>query len=143
MENSCDKTLLETRRSIPESNRSEIEFVVEPDIAEDVPKYNLIILFLKSFFKFYNFFHSRLSDLLMLPNHQLARRVISLSLRANELANAVLLSKEHLIKTRNEKQKGLRTEKQNTANRLREQKKHFEGIVSRHQGFIEQVKRDP
>ncbi|XP_055906450.1 centrosomal protein of 131 kDa isoform X2 [Eupeodes corollae] len=121
VENSCDKTLLETRRSIPESNRSEIEFVVEPDIAEDVPK---------------------LSDLLMLPNHQLARRVISLSLRANELANAVLLSKEHLIKTRNEKQKGLRTEKQNTANRLREQKKHFEGIVSRHQGFIEQLLKD-
>ncbi|XP_055857329.1 centrosomal protein of 131 kDa isoform X2 [Episyrphus balteatus] len=121
VENSCDKTLLETRRSIPESNRSEIEFVVEPDIAEDVPK---------------------LSDLLMLPNHQLARRVIGLSLRANELANAMLLSKEHIIKIRNEKQKGIRSEKQNTANRLREQKKHFEGIVARHQGFIEQLLKD-
>lgn len=38
VEDSCEKTLLETRRSIPESNRSEVEFVVEPDIAEDVPK---------------------------------------------------------------------------------------------------------
>lgn len=38
VEDSCEKTLLETRRSIPESNRSEVEFVVEPDIVEDVPK---------------------------------------------------------------------------------------------------------
>ncbi|GBP09253.1 Centrosomal protein of 131 kDa [Eumeta japonica] len=28
----------ETRRSMPDTNRSEVEFVVEPDIAEDVPK---------------------------------------------------------------------------------------------------------
>lgn len=38
VEDSCEKTLMETRRSMPDSNRSEIEFVVEPDIAEDVPK---------------------------------------------------------------------------------------------------------
>lgn len=38
VESSCDKAILETRRSIPESNRSEIEFVIEPDITEDVPK---------------------------------------------------------------------------------------------------------
>lgn len=38
VEDSCEKTLLETRRSMPDSNRSEVEFVVEPDIAEDVPK---------------------------------------------------------------------------------------------------------
>lgn len=38
VESSCDKTILETRRSIPESSRSEIEFAIEPDIAEDVPK---------------------------------------------------------------------------------------------------------
>uniref|UniRef100_A0A0A1XT81 5-azacytidine-induced protein 1 n=1 Tax=Zeugodacus cucurbitae TaxID=28588 RepID=A0A0A1XT81_ZEUCU len=121
VEDSCDRTLLETRRSIPESNRSEIEFVVEPDVAEDVPK---------------------LADLLMLPNHQLARRVIALSLRANELANAVYLSKEHVMKVRTEKQKGIRTEKANSANRLREQKKHYEAIVKRHQGFIEQLLKD-
>ncbi|XP_014085665.2 centrosomal protein of 131 kDa [Bactrocera oleae] len=121
VEDSCDRTLLETRRSIPESNRSEIEFVVEPDIAEDVPK---------------------LADLLMLPNHQLARRVIALSLRANELANAVYLSKEHVMKVRTEKQKSIRTEKATAANRLREQKKHYELIVKRHQGFIEQLLKD-
>ncbi|XP_053964329.1 centrosomal protein of 131 kDa [Anastrepha ludens] len=121
VEDSCDRTLLETRRSIPESNRSEIEFVVEPDIAEDVPK---------------------LADLLMLPNHQLARRVIALSLRANELANAVYLSKEHVMKVRTEKQKSIRTEKANAANRMREQKKHYEAIVKRHQGFIEQLLKD-
>uniref|UniRef100_A0A0K8V8E0 5-azacytidine-induced protein 1 n=1 Tax=Bactrocera latifrons TaxID=174628 RepID=A0A0K8V8E0_BACLA len=121
VEDSCDRTLLETRRSIPESNRSEIEFVVEPDIAEDVPK---------------------LADLLMLPNHQLARRVIALSLRANELANAVYLSKEHVMKVRTEKQKSIRTEKATAANRLREQKKHYETIVKRHQGFIEQLLKD-
>ncbi|XP_017476876.1 PREDICTED: centrosomal protein of 131 kDa [Rhagoletis zephyria] len=121
VEDSCDRTLLETRRSIPESNRSEMEFVVEPDIAEDVPK---------------------LADLLMLPNHQLARRVIALSLRANELANAVYLSKEHVIKVRTEKQKCIRTEKAHAANRMREQKKHYETIVKRHQGFIEQLLKD-
>ncbi|TMW52960.1 hypothetical protein DOY81_001993 [Sarcophaga bullata] len=121
VENSCEKALMETRRSMPDSNRSEVEFVVEPDIAEDVPK---------------------LSDLLMLPNHQLARRVIALSLRANELANAVQLSKEHVIKIRTEKQKSIRSEKANAANRMKEQKKHYETIVKRHQGFIEQLLKD-
>ncbi|XP_061393155.1 centrosomal protein of 131 kDa [Musca vetustissima] len=121
VEDSCEKTLLETRRSMPDSNRTEVEFVVEPDIAEDVPK---------------------LSDLLMLPNHQLARRVIALSLRANELANAVHLSKEHVMKIRTEKQKTIRAEKANSANRMREQKKHYETIVKRHQGFIEQLLKD-
>lgn len=38
VEDSCEKTLMETRRSMPDSNRTEVEFVVEPDIAEDVPK---------------------------------------------------------------------------------------------------------
>lgn len=38
VEDSCEKALMETRRSMPDSNRSEVEFVVEPDIAEDVPK---------------------------------------------------------------------------------------------------------
>ncbi|XP_011292941.1 centrosomal protein of 131 kDa [Musca domestica] len=121
VEDSCEKTLLETRRSMPDSNRTEVEFVVEPDIAEDVPK---------------------LSDLLMLPNHQLARRVIALSLRANELANAVHLSKEHVMKIRTEKQKTIRAEKANSANRMKEQKKHYETIVKRHQGFIEQLLKD-
>ncbi|XP_073845616.1 centrosomal protein dilatory isoform X2 [Musca autumnalis] len=121
VEDSCEKTLLETRRSMPDSNRTEVEFVVEPDIAEDVPK---------------------LSDLLMLPNHQLARRVIALSLRANELANAVHLSKEHIMKIRTEKQKTIRAEKANSANRMKEQKKHYETIVKRHQGFIEQLLKD-
>ncbi|XP_075167994.1 centrosomal protein dilatory [Haematobia irritans] len=121
VEDSCEKTLLETRRSMPDTNRTEVEFVVEPDIAEDVPK---------------------LSDLLMLPNHQLARRIIALSLRANELANAVHLSKEHVIKIRTEKQKSIRSEKANSANRMKEQKKHYETIVKRHQGFIEQLLKD-
>lgn len=88
----------------------------------------------------FSIFRFRLADLLMLPNHQLARRVIALSLRANELANAVYLSKEHVMKVRSEKQKCIRTEKATTANRLREQKKHYEAIVKRHQGFIEQVR---
>ncbi|KAM7343644.1 centrosomal protein dilatory [Cochliomyia hominivorax] len=121
VEDSCEKTLMETRRSMPDTNRSEVEFVVEPDIAEDVPK---------------------LSDLLMLPNHQLARRVIALSLRANELANAVHLAKEHVMKVRTEKQKSIRSEKTNANNRMKEQKKHYEAIVKRHQGFIEQLLKD-
>ncbi|XP_055372788.1 centrosomal protein of 131 kDa [Condylostylus longicornis] len=121
VENDCDRTLLETRRSIPETNRTEIEFSIEPDIAEDVPK---------------------LADLLMLPNHQLARRIISLSLRANELANGIQLAKQHVEHIRQEKQKSLRVEKQNTSKRIEEQKKHFESIISRHQTFIEQLLKD-
>ena len=77
--------------------------------------------------------------MLLLPNHQLARRVITLSLRANELANAIHLSKEHVCQLKSEKQKMLRAEKASGANRLKEQKKHFESVVQRHQGFIEQV----
>uniref|UniRef100_A0A1B0C0L0 5-azacytidine-induced protein 1 n=1 Tax=Glossina palpalis gambiensis TaxID=67801 RepID=A0A1B0C0L0_9MUSC len=117
VEDSCEKTLLETRLTKP----SEIGFVVEPDIVEDVPK---------------------LSDLLMLPNHQLARKIIALSLRANELANALLLSKEHVAKIRTEKQKIVRSEKSNAALRMREQKKRYEIIVCRHQAFIEQLLKD-
>ncbi|XP_017066693.1 centrosomal protein of 131 kDa [Drosophila eugracilis] len=121
VESSCDKTLMETRRSIPDSNRSEVEFVVEPDITDEVPK---------------------LSELLMLPNHQLARRVIALSLRANELANAIHMSKEHVFQLRGEKQKSLRAEKSTAAAKLRDQKKHYEEVVTRHQGFIEQLLKD-
>ncbi|EDV98126.1 GH22846 [Drosophila grimshawi] len=121
VESSCDKTLMETRRSMPDSNRSEVEFVVEPDITDEVPK---------------------LSELLMLPNHQLARRVIALSLRANELANAIHLSKEHVVQLRSEKQKSLRAEKSNSSSKMRDQKKHYEEVVTRHQGFIEQLLKD-
>ncbi|XP_032293048.1 centrosomal protein of 131 kDa isoform X1 [Drosophila virilis] len=121
VESSCDKTLMETRRSMPDSNRSEVEFVVEPDVTDEVPK---------------------LSELLMLPNHQLARRVIALSLRANELANAIHLSKEHVLQLRTEKQKSLRAEKSNSVAKIREQKKHYEEVVTRHQGFIEQLLKD-
>lgn len=74
-----------------------------------------------------------------LTSEQLARRVISLSLRANELSTAVQLSKEHLEKVHCEKQKIVRLEKQMTQARLKEQKNHYENIVTRHQGFIEQV----
>lgn len=74
-----------------------------------------------------------------LTSEQLARRVISLSLRANELSTAVQLSKEHLEKVQCEKQKIVRLEKQMTQARLKEQKNHYESIVTRHQGFIEQV----
>ncbi|KAH8345493.1 hypothetical protein KR084_005222, partial [Drosophila pseudotakahashii] len=121
VESSCDKTLMETRRSMPDSNRSEVEFVVEPDVTDEVPK---------------------LSELLMLPNHQLARRVIALSLRANELANAIHMSKEHVFQLRGEKQKSLRAEKSTGAAKLRDQKKHYEEVVTRHQGFIEQLLKD-
>lgn len=80
-----------------------------------------------------------MADLLILPNQQLARRIISLSLRTNELSNAIQLSKEHMDKVRGDKARAIRLEKQTAQTRLKEQKSHYEGIVTRHQGFIEQV----
>lgn len=80
-----------------------------------------------------------MADLLMLPNQQLARRVIALSLRANELAQAMHLSREQMASVRSEKAKSVRTEKQTAAVRLTDQKRHFETVIQRHQGFIEQV----
>ncbi len=80
-----------------------------------------------------------MSDLVILPNHQLARRIVALTLRANELSNAIQLSKEHMAHVRADKQKAIRIEKQNSQARIAEQKNHFESIVTRHQGFIEQV----
>lgn len=80
-----------------------------------------------------------MADLLMLPNQQLGRRIISLSLRANELSNAIQLSKEHMEKVRGDKARSIRLEKQAGQTRLKEQKTHYESIVARHQGFIEQV----
>lgn len=74
-----------------------------------------------------------------MPNQQLARRIVALSLRANELSNAVQLSKEHMAKVRQDKLKAIRCEKQNCQSRITEQKNHFENVVVRHQGFIEQV----
>lgn len=78
----------------------------------------------------------------MLPNHQLARRIVKLSLRANELSNAIQLSKEHVSNVRGDKAKSLRLEKLNGQNRLKDQKKHYEEIVARHQTFIEQLIKD-
>lgn len=78
----------------------------------------------------------------MLPNHQLARRIVKLSLRANELSNAIQLSKEHVSNVRSDKAKTLRLEKMNGQNRLKDQKKHYEEIVARHQTFIEQLIKD-
>lgn len=80
-----------------------------------------------------------MSDLILLSNDQLARKVVNLSLRANELTNAIQLSKEHVEKIRMDNQKLIRTEKQMSQNRMREQKSHYEAVVARHQEFIEQV----
>lgn len=77
-----------------------------------------------------------------MPNHQLARRIVKLSLRANELSNAIQLSKEHVANVRNDKAKVLRLEKLSGQGRLKEQKKHYEEIVARHQTFIEQLIKD-
>lgn len=75
----------------------------------------------------------------MYPSEQLARKVVSLSLRANELTNAIHMSKEHMDKLKSANQKLLRAEKQVTQTRLKEQKNHYETVVARHQEFIEQV----
>lgn len=80
-----------------------------------------------------------MSDLTLLSNDQLARKVVNLSLRANELTNAIQLSKEHVEKIRLDNQKLIRNEKQMSQNRMREQKSHYEAVVARHQEFIEQV----
>lgn len=96
-------------------------------------------------FQIFNIFHfliSRVSELLMLTNHQLCRKIVNLSLRVNELNNAIQLSKEHVSNVRAEKMKTIRLEKQNTQKRLNEQKKHYEDIVQRHQTFIEQLLKD-
>ncbi|XP_053670179.1 centrosomal protein of 131 kDa [Anopheles nili] len=104
-----------------ESDRSELEFVAEPDYIEAVPKMN---------------------DLLELPPHQLARRVIKLSLRANELSNAMQLSKNHIATVRADKAKAIRTEKCALQGKLKDQKKHYEDIIGRHQEFIDQLIKD-
>lgn len=85
------------------------------------------------------FIRHRIGDLITLPNQQLARRVIALSLRANELASAIQLSREHMASVRTEKVRTVRAEKQTAATRLADQKRHFESVVQRHQAFIEQV----
>lgn len=93
-------------------------------------------------YQFINFFYEinfRLSDLHLFTNDQLARKVINLSLRANELTNAIHLSKEHMEKLKNSNQKVVRAEKQMSQTRLKEQKNHYETVVARHQEFIEQV----
>lgn len=76
---------------------------------------------------------------MLLSSEQLARKVIGLSLRTNELTNTMQLSKEHMDKIRNDNQKTIRMEKQMAQTRLKEQKNHYETIVTRHQEFIEQV----
>lgn len=82
---------------------------------------------------------TRLSELMLLSSEQLARKVIGLSLRTTELVNAIQLSKEHMDKIRNDNQKAIRMERQMAQARLKEQKNHYETIVTRHQEFIEQV----
>lgn len=100
--------------------------------------YYFFFLFLLHSF-FLSLSQCRMADLTLLSNEQLAHRIIALSLRTNELSNAIKLSKEHIDRTKNDNQKAIRLEKQATQVRLKEQKTHYEGIVTRHQGFIEQV----
>lgn len=76
---------------------------------------------------------------MLVSNEQLARKVIGLSLRTTELTNAIHLSKEYMDKIRSDNQKSIRMEKQMAQARLKEQKNHYETIVTRHQEFIEQV----
>lgn len=76
---------------------------------------------------------------MLVSNEQLARKLIGLSLRTNELVNAIQLSKEYMDKIRSDNQKSIRMEKQMAQARLKEQKNHYETIVTRHQEFIEQV----
>lgn len=78
----------------------------------------------------------------MLPNRHLARRVIAMYLRTNELSNAVQLAKENMKSVREEKVKAVRAEKLNAQKALADQKRHFENIVSRHQIFVEQLLKD-
>lgn len=78
----------------------------------------------------------------MLPNRHLARRLIAMYLRTNELSNAVQLAKENMKLVREEKLKSVRTEKLNTQKALADQKRHFENIVTRHQTFLEQLLKD-
>uniref|UniRef100_A0A336LTG2 CSON004309 protein n=1 Tax=Culicoides sonorensis TaxID=179676 RepID=A0A336LTG2_CULSO len=120
----CEKTLQNIRNtsgSCIADSTSEIDLIFEPDSTDDIPK---------------------VSELLMLTNHQLCRKIVNLSLRVNELNNAIQLSKEHVSNVRAEKMKTVRLEKQNTQKRLNEQKKHYEDIVQRHQTFIEQLLKD-
>ncbi|XP_053688612.1 centrosomal protein of 131 kDa [Sabethes cyaneus] len=115
----CEKTLKTMAPS--ESDRSEFEFAAEPDYMETIPKMN---------------------DLLEIPIHQLARRVIKLSLRANELSNAMALSKDHLVNLKADKMKAVRAEKAAFGSKMKEQKKHYEDIIGRHQEFIDQLIKD-
>lgn len=78
----------------------------------------------------------------MLPNRHLARRVIAMYLRTNELSNAVQLAKENMKSVREEKIKAVRLEKLHAQKSLADQKRHFENIVSRHQTFVEQLLKD-
>lgn len=78
-------------------------------------------------------------DLLTMPTQQLARRIIGLTLRANELSNAIQMAKEHVDKLKCEKARAVRLEQHTAQARLKEQKTHHENVVTRHQGFIEQV----
>lgn len=78
----------------------------------------------------------------MLPNRHLARRVIAMYLRTNELSNAVQLAKENVKSVREEKIKSVRAEKLQSQKAMADQKKHFENIVLRHQTFVEQLLKD-
>lgn len=84
-----------------------------------------------------------MADLLLLSREQLARRIIAFSLRTNELSNGIKLSKDHVERIKNESQKSIRLEKLAAQTRLKEQRTHYEDIVTRHQGFIEQVSNIP
>lgn len=81
-------------------------------------------------------------DLLSLSSDQLARRVIALTLRSNELSHNVRSFREQLEKLQNEKQRLVRLEKHSAQTRFKEQKNHYENIITRHQGFIEQLLKD-
>lgn len=83
-----------------------------------------------------------MEDLILLPNRHLARRVVSMYLRTNELSNAVQLAKDNMKSVREDKIKSVRAEKLHAQKSLADQKRHFENIVERHQTFVEQLLKD-
>ncbi|XP_055313157.1 centrosomal protein of 131 kDa isoform X2 [Sitodiplosis mosellana] len=123
VDHNCDRTINNVKQQkMPDADfQTEIDYNIGNDTVGDVPK---------------------LSELMLLSSEQLARKVIGLSLRTNELTNAIQLSKDHMDKIRSDNQKTIRLEKQMGQARLKEQKNHYETIVTRHQEFIEQLLKD-
>lgn len=84
----------------------------------------------------------KINDLNHLTNDELSHQIIDLSLRLKEKSSAICLLQEELGKLRQEIVQNSKQTDNIVREKLKQQKDEYEGVIKRHQKFIDQLIAD-